>query len=120
MDTVTQVPTQSEHQDPKFLVALRHANFLGHEQLHKDLHGRLEMATALIKHGKVVFDKHGDCLVQSTDNCPIWYHVEPGYCDCDDYQKAPSNACKHRLARWLYLKTREIMQGKVPTVSRVD
>lgn len=80
--------------------------------LEPTLHARLERATALVLTGQVWRDENGETYVHSeTDN--VWYRVN-GHCECEDYARAPSNICKHRLAKRIYISAHDLIHTDEP------
>ncbi len=61
-------------------------------------HGRIEKALALVLSGDVELLGDGTARVASQSNGTTVYHIVNGSCDCRDFEKAPAQQCKHRLA----------------------
>src|SRR5262249_50809858 len=64
--------------------------------------GRIDKAVALVLAGDVEVLGDGTARVASQSNGQTIYRVVNGHCDCRDYEQAPEQWCKHRLAHALY------------------
>lgn len=82
-----------------FDVALTEVSAIAHAKLPPELHGRLEMATALVRAQAVWMEDDGQTVqVRSTDDPTRWYQVN-GVCECPDaIHRAHDGWCKHKLA----------------------
>jgi hypothetical protein len=60
--------------------------------------GRIDKAVALVLNGDVEILGDGTARVASQSNGQTVYHIVNGHCDCRDYEQAPEQWCKHRLA----------------------
>ena len=66
-----------------------------------DANGRVDKAVALVLNGDVELLPDGTAKVYSQANGVTSYHVVNGHCDCHDFERAPSQWCKHRIAAGL-------------------
>ena len=70
---------------------------------------RIDKAVDLILHNHVELLPNGHARVASqTRGGAITYTIANGSCSCEDYKRAPSAMCKHRLARGIYVRAMEI------------
>lgn len=60
--------------------------------------GRVEKAMALVLAGDVVLGEGHTATVYSQADAGTSYAVRPGFCSCRDFDQAPGQLCKHRLA----------------------
>jgi hypothetical protein len=58
----------------------------------------VDKAVALVLQGDVELHDDGTAQVYSQSNGVAAYHLVGGTCDCDDYPRAPSHWCKHKIA----------------------
>ena len=104
------MPTAPTPSDTAWITAVRNVSELAHAKLPEAMHGRLERATALaITHGVWMEDDGVTSQVKGS-KAGIWYVVN-GHCQCEDYLRAPDGRCKHRCARWIYLKASERLRA---------
>ena len=66
-----------------------------------DANGRVDKAVALVLQGDVELLPDGTARVFRQSNGVTSYHVVNGHCDCHDFERAPSQWCKHRIAAGL-------------------
>src|SRR5215813_10690377 len=59
---------------------------------------RIDKAVALVLAGDVTLRPDGTATVASQSNSTTTYHLANGHCDCRDFERAPGQLCKHRLA----------------------
>jgi hypothetical protein len=70
--------------------------------------GRIGKAVALVLGGAVeVLDDHSARVTSQTDGATQYYVVN-GTCQCHDFPHAPQLMCKHRIARGIAVRAREI------------
>jgi hypothetical protein len=91
-----------------FDAALTEVSAIAHAKLPEALHGRLEMATALVRADAVWLEEDGHTVqVRSTEDPTRWYPVN-GVCPCPDAaHRAPDGWCKHKLGAALRKRTVE-------------
>jgi hypothetical protein len=77
-----------------------------------ECNGRVDKAVALVLNGDVELLPDGTAKVASQSNGSTAYHVVNGHCDCRDYEKAPGQLCKHRLAFGLARRAQELVSAK--------
>ena len=75
--------------------------------------GRIDKAVALVLAGDVEVLGDGTARVASQSNGQTVYHIVNGHCDCRDYEKAPDQWCKHRLAHALYKRAYPVAKAKL-------
>jgi len=75
--------------------------------------GRVEKAAAIVLNGDVELLPDGKAKVASQSNGTVVYHIANGECTCKDYAKAPSNWCKHRIARGLHVRATALAKQKL-------
>lgn len=100
--------TLTEETITTFRQALDRVQGLACARLPAELHGALERARALVRHGHVWMDedgRHGQVL--SSDGT-TWY-VCNGHCTCMGVTHAPQGLCKHRLSVGLYRRAAELL-----------
>jgi hypothetical protein len=78
-----------------------------------ECHGRVDKAVAMVLNGDVELLADGKARVCSQSNGQVIYHVVNGECTCQDYAKAPSHWCKHRIAAGLYKRATALVQRKL-------
>ena len=101
--------------DTTWTTAVRRVSDQAQARLPEALHGRVQRGTALALTGGVWFEPDGHtCLVRGSKGA--WYSAN-GSCPCEDYQRAPEQLCKHRLARGIYLRASELLREGVRPVS---
>ena len=66
-----------------------------------ECNGRVNRAVRIVLAGDVPRLDDGQYQVASQSNGAVVYHLVNGSCTCKDYEKAPSNWCKHRIATGL-------------------
>jgi hypothetical protein len=81
-----------------------------HEKL-PDCSGRIDRAARMVLAGDVVLVPDGTAQVASQFNGTTAYHVVNGHCDCRDYEKAPHQLCKHRLAAAIARRAQELVKA---------
>jgi SWIM zinc finger len=75
--------------------------------------GRVDSAVKLVLAGDVELMPDGTVRVASQSSSTTTYHIVNGHCDCRDYEKAPHNFCKHRLAAAIARRVQELMKAKM-------
>jgi hypothetical protein len=60
--------------------------------------GRIDSAVKIVLAGDVELLDEGKAKVASQSNGTTKYFLVNGSCECRDFEKAPANFCKHRLA----------------------
>src|SRR5438132_4376935 len=78
-----------------------------------DCAGRVDRAVAICLNHDVELLEDGKAKVASQSNGQVVYHLVNGECTCEDYAKAPSNWCKHRIAAGLYKRATALIQRKL-------
>jgi hypothetical protein len=73
---------------------------------------RIDRAVKLVLAGDVHLPADGSARVASQSQGTVAYHVVHGHCDCRDYDKAPRQLCKHRLAFGLARRAQELTKAK--------
>src|SRR5437870_12679138 len=63
-----------------------------------DCTGRVDRAVKIVLAGDVELLPDGHATVARQSNGTVAYHLLSGECGCEDYAKAPSNWCTHRIA----------------------
>jgi len=69
-----------------------------------DANGRVDKAVALVLSGDVELLPDGTARVFSQSNGITSYLVVNGHCECKDYERAPSQWCKHRIAHGIQVR----------------
>src|SRR5262252_7932280 len=82
-----------------------------------ECNGRVDKAVALVLAGDVELLPDGTAKVASQSNGATSYNVANGHCDCRDYEKAPGQLCKHRLAFGLARRAQELVSAKLNAAS---
>jgi hypothetical protein len=83
--------------------------------------GRVDSAVKIVLAGDVELLADGTAKVASQSNGTTAYHVVNGHCDCRDYDKAPHQFCKHRLAAAIARRAQELVKAKLAdTNGQVD
>lgn len=100
--------TLGEETITTFRAALERVAALAHARLPQELHGHLERAHALVRHGHVFPTDDGKHAQVLSSDGARWYPVN-GHCTCMDAPKAPQGLCKHRLAFGLYRRASELL-----------
>lgn len=77
-------------------------------QAFPESHGRIDKAVQLVLEGAVELLDGGKARVTSQHDGITRYFVVNGTCDCPDFARAPAGWCKHRVARALTVKARQI------------
>src|SRR5215510_16263225 len=80
-----------------------------------ECNSRVDKAVALVLAGDVELLPDGTAKVASQSNGTTQYHVVNGHCDCRDYDKAPHQFCKHRLAAAIARRGQELAKAKLVT-----
>jgi hypothetical protein len=75
-----------------------------------EANGRVDKAVALVLQGDVELLEDGTARVYSQSNGITSYRVVNGTCDCQDFTRAPSSWCKHRIAYGLAVR----VQARMP------
>src|SRR5215510_9922775 len=75
--------------------------------------GRVDSAIKIVLAGDVELLGDGTAKVASQSNGTTQYHVVNGHCDCRDYDKAPHQFCKHRLAAAIARRAQEMVKAKL-------
>jgi hypothetical protein len=78
-----------------------------------DCAGRVDRAVQMALNHDVELLEDGKAKVASQRNGQVVYRVVNGECTCQDYAKAPSHWCKHRIAAGLYKRATALMQRKL-------
>jgi hypothetical protein len=78
---------------------------------------RIDKAAAIVLAGDVELLPDGGAKVASQSRGSTTYHVVNGHCDCRDFDKAPGQLCKHRLAYGMTRRARELLQTTPPAAS---
>lgn len=100
--------TLGEETITTFRDALERVSALAHARLPQELHGHLERAHALVRHGHVWMDEDGRHAQVLSSDGQSWY-VCNGHCTCMDATRAPQGLCKHRLSVGLYRRASELL-----------
>jgi hypothetical protein len=74
---------------------------------------RVDRAVKLVLAGDVHLQADGSAHVASQSQGTAAYHVVNGTCPCRDYDKAPGQLCKHRLAFGLARRAQELVRAKL-------
>jgi hypothetical protein len=77
-----------------------------------ECNGRVDKAVAIILAGGVELLADGTARVASQSSSSMAYHVVKGRCDCRDFERAPGQLCKHRLAFGLARRAQELVSAK--------
>jgi SWIM zinc finger len=83
-----------------------------HEKL-PECAGRIDAAVKIVLAGDVELMPDGTARVASQSSGTTTYHILNGRCDCRDYEKAPHNFCKHRLAAAIARRAQELIKAKL-------
>ena len=83
-----------------------------HEKL-PESRSRIDKAVALVLAGDVTLMPDGTARVASQSNGSTMYHIANGHCDCRDFERAPGQLCKHRLAFGLARRAQELVKAKL-------
>ena len=78
-----------------------------------ECNGRVEKAVAIVLNGDAELLPDGKAKVASQSNGTVVYHIANGECACKDYAKAPSDWCKHRIARGLHVRATALAKAKL-------
>src|SRR5881296_3835092 len=78
-----------------------------------DCNGRVDSAVKIVLNGDVELLADGTAKVASQSNGTTKYFIVNGECSCKDYQKAPSNWCKHRIAAGLAKRAYPLAKSKL-------
>jgi hypothetical protein len=73
----------------------------------------VDSAVKIVLAGDVELLPDGTAKVASQSNGAMAYHVVNGHCDCRDYEKAPHNFCKHRLAAAITRRAQELIKAQL-------
>jgi hypothetical protein len=76
--------------------------------------GRVEKAVALVLAGDVVLGEQHTALVYSQADADTSYAVRPGFCSCKDFDQAPGQLCKHRIAAAMLRRALDTTQPQPP------
>jgi hypothetical protein len=87
-----------------------------HEKL-PACNGRIDKAVALVLAGDVQLLPDGTAQVASQSNGTTMYHIANSHCDCRDFERAPGQLCKHRLALGLARRAQELVRAKLHAAS---
>src|SRR5713101_7323679 len=63
--------------------------------------------------GDVELLAYGTARDASQSNGQTIYHIVNGHCDCRDYEKAPDQWCKHRLAHAIAKRAYPVAKAKL-------
>jgi hypothetical protein len=75
--------------------------------------GRVDAAVKIVLAGDVELQADGTARVASQSSGTTTYHIINGRCDCRDFDKAPHNFCKHRLAAAIARRAQALVKAKV-------
>jgi hypothetical protein len=75
--------------------------------------GRADSAVKIVLAGDVELLADGTARVASQSSGSTMYHIINGHCDCRDYEKAPHQFCKHRLAAAIARRAQELVKVKL-------
>ena len=75
--------------------------------------GRIDKAVALVLAGDVEVLGDGTARVASQSNGQTLYRIVNGHCDCRDYEHAPDQWCKHRLAHAIAKRAYPLAKAKL-------
>jgi hypothetical protein len=89
-----------------------------HEKL-PECNGRIASAVRLVLLGEVTLHADGTGSVGSCADPARTYAVN-GSCDCKDYDRAPGNMCKHRLAYGIMRRALEMLPGETTTAGALE
>ena len=78
---------------------------------------RVGRAVSLVLQGDVELLPDGTARVASQSNGTTAYHVVNGHCDCRDYEKAPHQFCKHRLAAAIARRAQDLARERLHGVA---
>jgi len=78
-----------------------------------ECNGRVDAAVKIVLAGDVELLADGKAKVASQSNGQTVYHVVNGECSCKDYNKAPSNWCKHRIAAGMAKRAYPLAKAKL-------
>ena len=87
-----------------------------------DSNSRIDKAVALVLDNAVELLDNGHARVTSQHDGVTRYFVVNGACTCPDYERAPVNQCKHRIARGLVIRALQIAKelGQAPSLVTVQ
>src|SRR5262245_181566 len=72
--------------------------------------GRVDATVKIALAGDVTLQADGTAKVASQSNGSAAYQVGNGHCDCRDFERAPGQLCKHRLALGLARRAQELVR----------
>jgi hypothetical protein len=75
--------------------------------------GRILKAVHLALSGDVELLENGSQARVFSQSTGTAYHVANGACDCRDFEKAPENFCKHRLAFGIYKRASDLAKQRL-------
>ena len=75
--------------------------------------GRVDSAVKIVLAGDVELLEGDTARVASQSNGQTVYHVVNGECTCNDYPKAPSGWCKHRIAAGMQKRASALAKHKL-------
>jgi hypothetical protein len=78
-----------------------------------ECNGRVDAAVKIVLAGDVQLLPDGTAKVASQSNGTTMYHLANGHCDCRDFERAPGQLCKHRLAFGLARRAQELTTAKL-------
>jgi hypothetical protein len=107
--------TQHHNESPdraRFRAAVAEISAKAHEKL-PESRSRIDKAVALVLTGDVELLADGTAKVASQSNGCTAYHIVHGHCDCRDFERAPGQLCKHRLAFGLARRAQELTKAKL-------
>lgn len=113
---IPEATTQSETPETDWTRAVRYVSNRAHETLPDTLHGRLEMATALVLAGKVSQEDRNHWSVEGSHGARYATNTT---CTCEDYtyERAPAYRemrwCKHLLAVALQRRALEVTMAEL-------
>jgi hypothetical protein len=73
-----------------------------------ECHGRIDSAVKLVLLGEVTLHADGTATVGSCTDPTKTYTVN-GLCTCKDFERAPGQLCKHRLAYGIARRAQELL-----------
>jgi len=83
------------------------------EKLPSAVNGRIEAACKICLQGDVELLPDDKAKIGSQSNGTTTYHIVDGTCDCRDFEKAPENWCKHRIAYGIYKRATTLAKQRL-------
>ena len=75
--------------------------------------GRIDSAVKIVLAGDVELLDEGKAKVASQSNGTTKYFLVNGSCECRDFEKAPANFCKHRLAYGIFKRATTLAKERL-------